>query len=181
MTMRKSVLEQNTVLKAKQRFLVDGLIGTDIVLLTRDPLEVAVGVIELPDQTRVPGGVRRAGEFGITLQFGRNTDRETFVRWANMCVDRGERGLDPSYKRSGTIIYYRVFQGSPGTYDSGTDLPPVRARIFGLWPQSYNLPDFDLSADEGADASCVMEITMSFDDAELVSQQGGLLGLLAGN
>lgn len=180
MVMRKSILEQNTVLKAKQRFLVDGMVGTDIILLTRDPLEITVGVIELPDQTRVPGGVRRAGEFGITLQFGRNPDREAFLRWHNMCVDKGERGIDPTYKRAGTIIYYRVFQGSPGTYDSGTDLPPVRARLFGLWPQSYNLPDMDLSADEGEDASCVMEITMSFDDAELESQQSGVARLLGG-
>lgn len=179
MVIRKGVLEGNTVLKAKQRFLVDGMVGTDIILLTRDPLEVAIGVIELPDQTRVPGGVRRAGEFGLTLQFGRNSDRETFVRWHNMCIDQGERGIDPTYKRSGTIIYYRVFQGSPGTHDSGTDLPPVRARLFGLWPQSYNLPDMDLSADEGEDGSCVMEITMSFDDAEMEQQQG-LTGLLTG-
>ena len=180
MVIRKAILEQNTALKSKQRFLVDGLVSADIVLLSRDPLEMSIGVIELPDQTRVPGGVRRAGEFGLTLQFGRNSDREVFRRWHMMCVDQGERGIDPTYKRSGTIVYYRVFQGSPGTFNSGSDLPPIRARLFGLWPQTINLPDMDLTADEGEDGSCVMEVTMSFDDADLVPQEtaaGGLGGI----
>lgn len=164
--MRKAELEGNILPKAKQRFLVDGMAGADIILLTRDVIEVAVGVIELPDQTRVPGGRKRAGEFNITLQFARDRDRNAYIDWHELCVDRGDRGIDPTYKRNATIIYMRLFQGSPGTFNSGSDVPPVRARLFGCWPSSYSLPDFDINSDEG-DGDSNLEITMNFDNVEL--------------
>ena len=168
MPMRKAVLEQNDTLKAKQLFLIEGMVDAEIILLTRDPLEVSIGVIELKDQTRIPGGRRRSGEFGVTLQFGRNGDRETFRQWFEMCQDEGRRGVDPTYKRNGTIIFERLFQGSPGTYNSGSNLPNVTAQIIGVWPSQMNIPDYDISADEGDDGSLSLEMTMQFDDCILL-------------
>lgn len=167
MPMQKATLEGNILPKAKQKFLVDGFTDADIIYISRDVIQHTVGVIELPDQTRVPGGRRRAGEFTTTLQFARDTDRETFVKWSEMCIDRGERGVDPTYKRNATIIYERLFQGSPDTYNTGSNVPPVRARIYGVWPSQFTLPDHDINADEG-DGDCMLEITLNYDDVEVV-------------
>ncbi len=41
---------------------------------------MSIGVIELPDQTRVPGGRVRAGEFTVTLQFALDHDREAYLK-----------------------------------------------------------------------------------------------------
>lgn len=70
--MRKATLEGNIILKAKGRILVDGYQAADIMAITRDVIAHTVGVIELPDQTKVPGGRRRAGEFTVTIQFARD-------------------------------------------------------------------------------------------------------------
>ena len=138
--MRKAVLEGNILPKAKQRFLVDGYTGADIIYLTRDVIEMAVGVIELADQTRVPGGRIRSGDFTVTLQFARDKDRETYLDWFENCVDvpgdgsvGGGHGINPTYKRNATIIYYRLFTGSTQGYPSGSDSPPVVARLYGCW------------------------------------------------
>lgn len=174
--MRKAVLEGNILPKAKQRFLVDGLSGADLIYITRDVIEMAVGVIELPDQTRVPGGRVRAGDFTITLQFARNPDREAYLDWFEKCVDfpgggdtNTNNGIDSTYKRNATIIYYRLFKGSAQNYPSGSDLPPVTARVYGCWPSSIKLPDMDINSDDG-DADCTLECTINFDDVEIDGQ-----------
>lgn len=177
--MRKATLEGNILPKAKQRFLVDGLQGADIQYLTRDVVEMAVGVIELPDQTKVPGGRRRAGEFTLSLQFARDEDREQYIQWFEGCVDKGGttgntlatantiHGISPDYKRNATIIYLRLFKGKP-TYvqHSTTDRQPVRARVFGCWPSAIQLPDYDMNGDE-SDGDCTMEVTIQFDDVAI--------------
>lgn len=47
--MRKRVLEQNILPTAKQRFVVQGLAAADILLISRDPLDMKLGVISCPD------------------------------------------------------------------------------------------------------------------------------------
>lgn len=164
--MRKAVLEGNILPKAKQLFLVDGFPSAQIIDVTRDTIEMTLGVIELPDQTKVPGGRRRAGEFTKTFQFARDIDRETYYRWFMMSVDKGDSGIDPTYKRNCTIIMQRLFQGSPGTYNSGSDVPPVRVKLFGCWISRMTLGDMDINADEG-DGDVMSEITCNYDDVEL--------------
>lgn len=149
-------------------------------------------VIELPDQTRVPGGRKRAGEFTVTLQMARNEDRQAYITWFNRCVDRntrhhrgdllnvdvgnlrGEQGVDPTYKRNGTITYLRLFRGNPGNYrGAGNDAPSVKATLYGCWPSSLKLPDMDINGDEG-DGDCMLEVTLNFDDVEV--QDENILG-----
>jgi len=170
--MKKRALEGNILPKAKQRLLIDGYSATEIIHITRDVIEMSLGVIELPDQTKVPGGRKRAIEFTTTLQFARNNDREVYLDWFNKCIDSGrdDSGIQPDYKRNATIIYHRLFRGSPGNYNTGSDLPPVRARLYGCWPSSLKLPDGDINADEG-DGDCMLEVTLQADDAELESQK----------
>lgn len=171
--MRKAVLEGNILPKAKQRFLVDGYTSADIIYLTRDVIEMAVGVIELADQTRVPGGRIRSGDFTVTLQFARDKDRETYLDWFENCVDvpgdgsvGGGHGINPTYKRNATIIYYRLFTGATQGYPSGTNSPPVVARLYGCWPSSIKIPDYDINSDDG-EADTNLEVTINFDDVEI--------------
>jgi hypothetical protein len=167
--MKKARLEGNILPKAKQRFIVQGYPSADILYLTRDVIEMTLGVIELPDQTKVPGGRKRAGEFTLTLQFARNADREIYLDWFNKCVDTESSGIDPTYKRDATIIYERLFNGSPGNYNSGSALPPVRAALYGCWPSSVKLPDYDMNSDE-SDGDSKLEVTIQYDWADIERQ-----------
>jgi hypothetical protein len=165
--MQKRTLEGNILPKAKQRFLVNGLPEV-IIHLTRDPIPMEIGVINLADQTRVPGGRVRAGDFTIEIQFARNEDRQAYSEWFNMCKDvSGDKGINPKYKRDATLIYFRLFRGSPGTYDSGSDLPPVRARLFGCFPSKMELPALDVKADNGEDGDTMLKVTINYDDVML--------------
>lgn len=188
--MRKAVLEGNILPKAKQRLLIDGFPSSDIIYISRDVIEMSIGVIELPDQTKVPGGRKRAGEFTTQLQFARDNDRNAYLKWFNQCIDQGGRiagkdngdivGIDANYKKSGTIIYYRLWTGSASAGNlSGSKSSPVRARIYGLWPSSLKLPDYDMNSDE-SDGDCQLEVTLQFDDVEIKSEGGALAGMTGG-
>lgn len=162
--MQKNTLEKNILPKAKQRLLVTGL-PESIIHLTRDPIPMEVGVINLADQTRVPGGRKRAGDFPVEIQFARNEDRQAYRDWFNMGVDAsGDRGINPRYKRDATIIFFRLFRGSPGVMDSGSDLPPVRARLLGVWCSKLELPGLDVKADNGDDGDTILKATLNYDD-----------------
>ena len=153
--MRKARLATNILPKAKQRLLIDGLSGADILYITRDVISMAVGVIELEDQTKVPGGRTRATEFTVTLQLANDEDRKAFFRWRRECIDIEGRGISPNYKRNGTVIFLRLHQGDN----------PVRVRLIGLWPSEMKIPDYDMNADEG-DGDCRLEITLQCDDID---------------
>lgn len=165
--MQKNTLEKNILPKAKQRLLIAGL-PEAIIHLTRDPIQMEVGVINLADQTKVPGGRKRAGEFPVELQFARDIDRNEYRRWFEMCIDvRGNDGIEPTYKRDATIIYFRLFRGSSGTYNNGSDLPPVKARLEGIWCSKLELPGLDIKADNGDDGDTILKATLQFDDVSL--------------
>lgn len=166
--MKKQKLEQNILPKAKQRFLVQGFPDAEILAISRDVISSEIGVIELPDQTRVPGGRRRAGDFTITVQFGRDEDRELFSSWYNLCMDQesGDRiGINPTYKRNATLIYLRLFSQDPGEYDSGRNLEPVIVSLTGCFPSTLSYPDYDMTSDEG-DGYSQLELTINFDDVQ---------------
>lgn len=162
--MRKAKLEGNILPKAKQRFLVDGLPET-MIHLTRGELPIELGVINLKDQTRVPGGRKRSGEFEVEIQMARDIDRNTYVDWLDASVDQeGDSGIEPTYKRDATIIFLRLYRGSPGARDTGSDLPPVRVRLIGVWCSKLTLPSGDINNDNGDDADSIMKCTLQYDD-----------------
>ncbi len=166
--MRKAVLEGNILPKSKQRIIIDNYASAEVIALTRDPIDYAVGVIELPDQTRVPGGRRRSGEFGMTLQFGRDADRLMIMDWASKCTDAGkvDSGIASDYKKDMTIIYCRLIDSNDTTNptNGNTTLSNVKARILGCWVNRFAFPDYDINADEG-DGHSVLEVTIQYDDA----------------
>jgi hypothetical protein len=167
--MQKNTLEKNILPKAKQRFLVSGLPEGQIIHLSRDPISMEFGVINLADQTRVPGGRVRAGEFTVQLQFGRDQDRNAYSEWWEQARDReGDKGINPAYKRDATIIYYRLFRGNAGVFDSGSDLPPVRAKLEGCWCSKLDLPSLDIKADSGDEGDTILIATIQFDNVNLI-------------
>lgn len=166
--MRKSVLEGNILPKAKQRLIIDGYSSYEIMPLTRDVLNHEIGVIELPDQTKVPGGRRRAGEFNVTIQFGRDRDRLLFQDWAAKCIDvesGGDTGISRDYKKDLTLIYLRLLNTSRGTDDTNgnANLEPVKVRVIGAWVSAYEYPDYDMNSDEG-DGFSSCQVTIQYDD-----------------
>jgi hypothetical protein len=169
MTLQKRRLEGNVTLKANQSFTVQGMNDAKNILITRDAISTEIGVIELPDQTRVPGGRQKSGDFSITLQFCNDQDRNAYARWYNQCIapSRDDHaGISPYYKRTAELTYYRLFSGDPGGYDSGTDLKPVHVKLFGCWPSTMELPEGDIDSDDG-DAYCTLNMTINFDEAIL--------------
>lgn len=166
--MRKSVLEGNILPKAKQRMIIDGYTSYEIMPLTRDVLNHEIGVIELPDQTKVPGGRRRAGEFNVTIQFGRDRDRLLFQDWAGKCIDvtsGSDSGISRDYKKDLTLIYLRLLNSSRGTDDTNgnANLEPVKVRVIGAWVSAYEYPDYDMNSDEG-DGFSSCQVTIQYDD-----------------
>lgn len=165
--MRKSTLEGNILPKAKQRFIVDGYSTFDIMLITRDVLNHEIGVIELPDQTKVPGGRRRAGEFNVSFQFGRDDDRRLFQEWAGLSIDitRGlNTGISSDYKKDCLIVYHRLLSNRGFDSTNGNlSLNPVKVRIIGCWVSSYEFPDYDMNGDEG-DGFSTCQATLQYDD-----------------
>lgn len=174
--MHKNTMEQNVLKKGKQRFRVQGL--PDVIIITRDNIEVNTGAIELPDATKVAGGRVEAGEFNITLQFGDDYARNAYLGWLNQAVDRGRwqntTGVDPDYKRTAVVEFLRAFEGTSSYNNaSGNPREPVMAVLRGVWCMSYTIPDFDMDSADG-DAFTTLECTLSYDNAE-VEMSGEML------
>ena len=166
--MRKRVLEQNILPTAKQRIVVQGLAAADILLISRDPIDMKLGIISLPDQTRVPGGRRRAGDFKVTMQFAHDPDRNAFNEWFKQCVDAGTpAGIDPNYKKDATLTYLRLYSGKQA----------VTVSLFGCWLSSANLPNYGMDDDDGANGDTKLEMTINFDDLELAADSSLLNSL----
>ncbi len=157
--MRKRVLEQNILPTAKQRIVVQGLAAADILLISRDPIDMKLGVIALPDQTRVPGGRRRAGDFKVTMQFAHDPDRNAFNEWFKQCVDDGTpNGINANYKKDATMTYLRL-------YSAGKQA--VTVSLSGCWLSSTKLPNYEMDGDDGTNGDAKLEATVNFDDVEL--------------
>ena len=69
--------------------------------------------------------------------------------------------------KNALIRYFRLFRGSPGVMDSGSDLPPVRVRLLGVWCSKLELPGLDVKADSGDDGDTILKATLNYDDVLL--------------
>jgi hypothetical protein len=164
--MQKESLQPNILPKAKNRFAPQDL-PSSLIHLTRDPIPLEVGVINLADQTRVPGGRKRSGDFTVEIQFARDEDRLAYFNWFKMSVDTpGEKGINPAFKRSATLTYYRLFSGTGGIFDASSDLKPVKIKMTGCWVSKLELPGGDIEADNGNDGDTKMKITINYDNAD---------------
>lgn len=180
--MRKATLSPNPIPQNKQRFIVEDLPEANRII-TRDNITIELGSAERPDKTVVPIGRINSGEFNVTLDFADDKARRDYVRWFEMCVDRGTslrqagaatrdltgqggdvrsrtygavEGINPKYKKLASIIYHRLYKA---------DEQPIVLKLVGVWPKSIEAPDFDMDGEE----LCTLSMSLSFDDAELIT------------
>ena len=166
--MQKGTLQSNILKKAKQRFIVSGLPA--VTVLTRATLFDEIGIITLPDGTHVAGMDNSGGDFTVTLQFGDDIARNTYLLWFEQAIDKqGREGISPDYKRDAEIVFLRSHRRRNRLGRSLSDAPAanqVIAHISGVWCQKYVIPDADIDAADG-DGFSIMECTLSYDDIDL--------------
>jgi hypothetical protein len=186
---RKATLSPNPLPNNKQRFIVQDLPECNRII-TRDNITIEIGSAERPDKTVVPIGRVNSGEFGITLDFADDKARSAYLGWFEMCIDRGTSlratnaltrdlvnatggdvasrsysavpGINPKYKKLVSIVYHRLYVGEPA----------IVLKLIGVWPKSCEAPDFDMDSDE----LCTLSMTLSYDDAELITPDVGAFG-----
>jgi hypothetical protein len=164
-TVQKQTLQQNIFKKGKQRFRVAGL--PEVVITQRGTIDVSVEAVELPDGTKVTNGRVEPGEFTVTLHFTDDVSRNIYCDWFEEAVDKGLAGVNPNYKRNAEIEFLRNFTGKPGQYaESGDDLQSAFADLEGVWCTKYTIPDADIDAAE----ACMLECTISYDDARMITR-----------
>ena len=179
--MRKATLSPNPVPQNKQRFIVEGLPECNRII-TRDAVNIEIATADRPDKTKVPIGRVNPGDFGITLDFADDKGRNEYMRWFEMCIDRGSSlrqtnartrelvnptggdvasrtygaipGIDPKYKKLVSIVYHRL------TIEN----PPIVCKLIGVFPSSCEVPDFDMDGED----LCTLSMTLSYDDIELI-------------
>jgi hypothetical protein len=184
--MQKATLSPNPLPQNKQRFLVQDLPECRRVI-TRDTIAIELSSAERPDKTVVPIGRVNSGEFNITLDFGDDLGRGDYLKWFNMCIDKGTKerssgansrdlsedvtnssvtyagvaGIDPGYKKLATLIYHRLYNEDN----------PIIVKLIGCWPSSLTLPDFDMDGEE----MLTLEMTISYDDVQIIQKSAAAL------
>lgn len=166
--MQKGTLQSNILKKAKQRFIVSGL--PDAIVLTRATFVSEIGIIKLPDGTNVAGIDTGGSDFTITIQFGDDIARNTYLSWFDQAVDKqGRDGISPDYKRDAEIVFLRSHRRRNRlgrSLSNNEETNQVIAYLSGVWCQKYVIPDADVDAVDG-DGFSTMECTLSYDGVEL--------------
>jgi hypothetical protein len=185
--MQKATLSPNPLPQNKQRFIVEGLPEAKRII-TRDNISIELGSADRPDKTVVPVGRVNPGEFNITLDFGDDLARGDYIKWFNMCIDKGTaaresgaarrtltqdngvsagltyagvEGINREYKKRATLIYHRLYR----------EEQPIVVKLIGCWPKSIQLPDFDMDGEE----MVTLEASISYDDVQIIQNNAGAL------
>lgn len=173
--MRRSVLNQNAILKGKYRFVVAGLDEANQVISVGD-IESEVSAVEREDKTKVSAGRTGGGETDVVLDFASDEARNAYINWHKQCIDRAGstsdddlsiksdtingviRGVDPNYKRDAVLIYHRL-------YDSGSNLEkPVKISLIGCWARKISATGVEMNSEDAAQ----LTITICYDDVEFL-------------
>ena len=165
----KSVLEGNIFRKSQVELLIDGLETAGIITTSIADITGEMDVITLPDNTQVPTGIDKPGEFEVEIQLAHRESLNALLTWAYQARDRSTNGVSPEYKRNGTIIYHRLFSGG-GQTAAGRALANERFRVTGLWVKSYNAPGGEMDSTEDA----VMQLTLCYDSITPMDKGLGL-------
>ena len=166
MPIRKRTSEDNTFLANNQQFLVRGLPRT-LIMYKRDAFDSEIGQVEKADGTFSPTGRRKPGEVNVTFQFADPDVWKAYYEWHEQSIDQGDgQGINPQYKRPATIIFERLYKGSPGDFNTGRDLPDRKIEMIGCWLKKLTVPAGDIAAEE----ECVVEGTICWDDLDLNPQ-----------
>lgn len=163
MAIRKATSEDNVLLENNQEFIVQGL-PRSLITYTRDNFTSEIGLVEKADGTYSPTGRRGPGEMTVTFQFADPEVWDAYYSWHEMSIDQGDgNGINPQYKRPATIVYNRLYRGSPGEFGSGRDLPDRKVGLIGCWCRSLQMPGGDIASEE----ECIVEATIAWDNIDL--------------
>lgn len=173
--MRRSVLNQNAILKGKYRFIVAGLDEANKVISVGD-IESEVSAVEREDKTKVTGGRTGGGETDVVLDFASDEARNAYVAWHKQCIDRAGGssddglsiqsdeingsviGVHPNYKRDAMVIYHRL-------YKSDNNLEkPVKIRLLGCWARKVSASGVEMNSEDAAQ----LTVTICYDDVEFL-------------
>lgn len=114
-------------------------------------LEQEIGVIDLPDRTRAPGGQVSASEITVKVPAHHSADVNAMDLWWDECQDP----ITATAKKAGTL-----------THSSGTGSIQRIYALTGAWVSKRKLADLNM-ADDGAMA--VVEYTIQIDTCTRVS------------
>ena len=163
MPIRKRTSEDNILAQNNQQFLVRGLPRT-LILYEREAFTSTVGVIEKADGTYSPTGRRGPGEVNIKFQFASPEEWNAYREWHEQSIDQGDgNGINPQYKRNATVIFNRLYRGSPGDFNSGRDLPDVKIELIGCFLKEIAIPPGAIDSEE----ECIVEAVIAWDDIDL--------------
>lgn len=77
-------------------------------------------------------------------------------------------GIDPNYKRTGSIIYRRQFTGAPSSEfveaGAGANLENFTLDLIGIWPKSMAFPEFSMSDGDEGDSDSMLTMVICYDD-----------------
>jgi hypothetical protein len=156
----KGVLVQNIFTKGNQLLQISNSKIGDIIVLTRDAIALEMGVIELADRTKVPGGRTYAGEFTATVQLGNNQVRNFFETWYEDSINTPKRDAK-EFKREGFIKYVRHNLDS-STAQGGGD-KDLGIYLKGIFCSKIEYPEFDMSGGDEGDADATLNVTIQYD------------------
>lgn len=154
----KSVLEGNIFRKSQVELLIDGYGTAGIITTSIGDITSENGLITLADNTQVPTGVEKPGEFDVEFQLAHQESLNNLIAWVYQARDLSNSGLSPEYKRNGTIIYHRLFSGGGQTV-AGRALKNEEFTVRGLWARSYDLPGGEMDSEEDQ----IMKMTICYD------------------
>ena len=171
----KKVLEGNIFSKGNQTLTIKGMLNEKpLVILSRDEITLEQSVIELADKTQVPGGRNNFGEFNLVVQLAMDDHRREMFRWYEQCLNKrggaanSNEGIDPNYKRTGSIIYRRQFTGAPSSEfveaGAGSNLENFTLDLIGIWPKSMAFPEFSMSDGDEGDSDSMLTMSLCYDD-----------------
>jgi len=158
----KGVLTPNIFSKGNQALVLSGVesrIG-DIIIVTRDAIAVEMGVIELADKTKVPGGRTNAGEFTMTVQLANDRLRGMFQNWYQSGINRPSRTAT-EFKKDGHITYFRHNTDATAVY--GGSAADLDIYLKGMFCSKLEYPDFDLAGGDEGDADSMLTVTVQYD------------------
>jgi hypothetical protein len=166
----KGVLVQNVFTKGNQQLIIANS-KLEILVLTRDAIALEMGVIELADRTKIPGGRTYAGEFTSTIQLGNNALRDYFETWYEQSINTPKRDAK-DFKRDGELVYIRHNLDATGTEGGSAANLPILLK--GMFVSKLEYPEFDMAGGDEGDADATLNVTFQYDWAGRKIQKSGL-------
>jgi hypothetical protein len=142
----KGTIKADHMAVNKYQLTLIGLTTLTLTPIEVSGMEVEVGVIDLPDRTKVSGGQSSSTEFTMTIPMHHSSEIGAMEVW----FQEGQDPVVATYKKAGTL----TFQSITGENEKSWTL-------IGAWCSKRKLPDLSME-DDGEMA--VAEYTICVDE-----------------